>query len=90
MDLGLKDKIALVTGGSKGIGEGIVRSLLAEGAHVANVNRSTAEGEALQREYKAAGKECFFIQGDLCDLNTCENAVQKTIERFGRIDVLIK
>jgi NAD(P)-dependent dehydrogenase (short-subunit alcohol dehydrogenase family) len=89
MDLGLKNKVALVTGGSKGIGEGIVRSLLAEGAKIANVNRSTAEGEALQREYDAMGQECFFIQGDLCDTEACRSAVSRTVERFGRLDILI-
>ncbi|MBC8357031.1 MAG: SDR family oxidoreductase [Planctomycetes bacterium] len=89
MDLGLKDKVAVVTGGSKGIGEGIVRSLLGEGAKIANVNRSTAEGEALQNEYEMLGQECFFIQGDLCDIEACRAAVEKTIDRFGRIDILI-
>ena len=89
MDLGLKNKVALVTGGSKGIGEGIVRSLLAEGAQVANINRSTAEGEDLQREYETLGKECYFIQGDLCDPEACGSVVSRTIDRFGRIDILI-
>jgi NAD(P)-dependent dehydrogenase (short-subunit alcohol dehydrogenase family) len=89
MDLGLRDKVALVTGGSKGIGEGIVRRLLAEGAKVANVNRSTAEGEAMQREYESLGQECYFIQGDLCDTEACRTAVTSTIDRFGRIDILI-
>ena len=46
MDLQLKDKVAIVTGGSKGIGLGVVRSLLAEGAKVANVNRSENEGKS--------------------------------------------
>ena len=50
MDLGLQGKIVLVTGGSKGIGEAITRTFLAEGASVANVNRSTAEGEALYED----------------------------------------
>lgn len=89
MDLKLKDKVALVTGGSKGIGLGIVRSLIAEGVKVANVNRSEAEGIALQNEYAANGQECFFIQGDLTDIDACRNAVEQTQQRFGRIDLLI-
>lgn len=89
MDLGLKDKVALVTGGSKGIGLGIVRSLIAEGAKVANVNRSTEEGQALEAEYAADGKDCFFIQGDLTDIDACRNAVEQTVRRFGRIDIIV-
>ena len=89
MDLRLQDKVAIVTGGSKGIGMGIVRCLLAEGARVANVNRSEAEGRALEQEYAAQGKDCLFIQGDLTDVNACRNAVKKTLDRFGRIDILI-
>jgi len=89
MDLGLQDKVVLVTGGSKGIGEGIVRSFLAEGARVANVNRSVAEGQAMEAEYAALGKECFFIQGDLCQVASCADAVEQARARFGRIDVLI-
>ncbi len=89
MDLQLRDKVALVTGGSKGIGQAIVRSFLAEGAKVANVNRSTDEGEALQAEYAAQGRESFFIQGDLSDVSDCRGAVEQTIERFGRIDVVV-
>ena len=89
MDLQLQGKVAIVTGGSKGIGLGIVRRLLEEGASVANVNRSTTEGEALQAEYKSQGKDCFFIQGDLTDVAACQNAVESTLKRFGRLDILI-
>jgi len=89
MDLGLQDKVALVTGGSKGIGLGIVRSLIAEGARVANVNRSEAEGRALETEYAQQGHDCYFIQGDLTDTSACQNAVEQTLQRFGRIDVVV-
>ena len=89
MDLQLKDKVAIVTGGSKGIGEGIVRALLAEGAKIANVNRSTEEGLALQAEYEANGQECLFIQGDLTDIEACRRAVESTIEKFGRVDIVV-
>ncbi len=89
MDLQLHDKVALVTGGSKGIGLGIIRSLIAEGAKVANVNRSETEGIVLEKEYAALGSECLFIQGDLTDMAACKNAVQTTLARFGRIDILV-
>ncbi|MDA1013312.1 MAG: SDR family oxidoreductase [Planctomycetota bacterium] len=89
MNLQLQDKVVLVTGGSKGIGQGIVRSFLAEGSRVANVNRSEAEGRGLEAEYAAKGQDCCFIQGDLSDVDACRQAVAATLERFGRIDVLV-
>ena len=89
MDLQLKDKIALVTGGSKGIGLGVVRSLIAEGARVANVNRSEAEGRQLEADYAQHGRDCVFFQGDLTEMAACENAVDQTLQRFGRIDILV-
>ncbi|MCA9154271.1 MAG: SDR family oxidoreductase [Planctomycetales bacterium] len=89
MDLNLKDKVALVTGGSKGIGQAIVRSLLAEGADVANVNRSEAEGRALEAEYAERGQRCKFIQADLTDEAACRRAVEQTVAEFGRIDILV-
>jgi len=89
MDLQLRDKVVLVTGGSKGIGQGIVRSFLTEGARVANVNRSVEEGRQLETEYAALGRECVFIQADLCETEDCRRAVEQTLQRFGRIDVLV-
>jgi len=89
MDLNFKAKVVLVTGGSKGIGQGIVRSFLAEGAKIANVNRSIEEGQLLQSEYASQGKDCFFIQADLVDTAACQRTVQTTLEHFGRIDVLV-
>lgn len=89
MDLQLQDKVVLVTGGSKGIGRGIVESFLAEGSRVANVNRSEKEGRELEALYSAKGQDCFFIQGDLTDVDQCRQSVAATLERFGRIDVLI-
>jgi L-fucose dehydrogenase len=89
MDLQLNGKVALVTGGSKGIGEGVVRSLLAEGASVANVNRSHEEGQAMEQEYAQLGQECLFIQADLTETDACQRAVATALEKFGRIDVVI-
>ena len=89
MDLQLQDKVVLVTGGSKGIGEAVVRTFLAEGAQVANINRSTAEGEALQAEYAAQDQQCLFIQGDLSDVEACQRVVEETVNKLGRIDIVI-
>ena len=89
MNLELQEKVVLLTGGAKGIGEAILRGFLAENAKVAYVDRSIAEGESIAAEFETAGKECLFIPGDLCDPAVCERAVGHTLERFGRIDVLV-
>ena len=89
MDLQLKDQVVLVTGGSKGIGQAVVRSFLAEGARVVNVNRSQDEGKALEEEYRQKGQICRFLQGDLSQDAACRNAIEKTLQEFGRLDALI-
>lgn len=86
MDLELKDKVVLVSCGSQGIGEAIVRSFVAEGARVANVNLAGSEGEILQAEL---GENCLFIPVNLCKVESCREAVEKTVEHFGRINVVV-
>ena len=86
MDLQLTDKVAIVTGGSKGIGEGIVRSFLSEGAKVVNVNRPGPEGEALAAEF---GDRYLFLPADLNNDATCQSVVNETIERFGQLDIVV-
>jgi len=89
MDLKLEQKVAIVTGGSKGIGAGVVTSLLAEGACVVNVNREGPEGPELGRQHDPTGKRYRFIAGDLCDLATCKRAIDETVAQFGRLDILV-
>ena len=88
MDLQLKDKVIIVTGGAKGIGEGIVRACAAEGASPVIVGRDAKAGKALQTELLKNGK-CGLITIDLSTPETCQQAVEQTVERFGRLDALV-
>ncbi len=85
MDLQLTDKIALVTGGGKGIGRGIVMALLAEGAKVANVSRS----KEAQPPLCAGDDNYLFVQADLTSVDACRDAVERTLEHFGRLDIVV-
>lgn len=89
MDLGLKDKVVIVTGGAKGIGEGIVRSFASEGAIVVIVNRSGGEGEELRDELNSSGAQAYFIVADLVDPAQCKAAIDETLAKYGQIDVLV-
>ena len=83
MDLGLRNKTAVVTGGSRGIGAAIVKNLLAEGALVANIDKAeSAEEFATHSNY-------FHLPTDLCDSGACGTAVSEVVKRFDRIDVLV-
>ncbi len=85
MDLGLKDKIIIVTGGAKGIGAGITKALAGEGAIPVIVGRSKEDNETIVNEIKTG----FAITAELTHPEDCENAVKATIEKFGRIDGLV-
>jgi len=85
MNLGLKNKIILVTGGAKGIGAGITKSLAAEGAIPVVVGRDATDNETIIKEIGSG----FAISAELTHPEACENAVNATIEKFGRIDGLV-
>jgi NAD(P)-dependent dehydrogenase (short-subunit alcohol dehydrogenase family) len=89
MDLGLRNKVALVTGGASGIGAAVVRLLAEEGARVAFVDRDEAAAAQLTRELELAGRESCFILADLTREEDCRRGVTETLHRFGALDILI-
>jgi L-fucose dehydrogenase len=86
MNLHLDCKIVLVTGGAKGIGEGIVKALAAENATPVIIGRS--EGDNL-KALESIDKKGFQVVAELTDPAACENTLKKVIEKYGRIDGLV-
>ena len=80
------DKVALVTGGSKGIGYACAERLLADGYAVAICARNPAE---VDEAAKKLGDKAEAIRADVGDINGCETLIPSVLERFGRIDVLV-
>jgi len=89
MDLGLKEKLIIVSGGAKGIGEGIVKVLAAEGAIPVIIGRNEDDNNHTVNEVVAAGGKAFQVVAELSDPAACELAVKTIIDKFGRIDGLV-
>lgn len=89
MDLQLKDKIIIVTGGAKGIGEGIVRVLANEGAIPVIVGRNETDNKSLADEIIAQGKQAFQVVAELTSPVECKKAVDAVIAKFNRIDGVV-
>ena len=88
--LTLTGKVALVQGGSRGIGAAIVRRLALQGAHVAFTYVSSAgPAQALADEISAAGGKALALHADSADASAVQQAVQNTVEAFGRLDILV-
>jgi 3-oxoacyl-[acyl-carrier protein] reductase len=86
----LKDQVAVVTGGSRGIGKAIVLALAQEGAKVAFVYKgSTDAAKALEAEVTAAGGVAKAYQGDVADVATGERVVGAVLAEWGRLDILV-
>lgn len=86
----LKDRVALVTGGGSGICKGVARALLAHGASASILGRTaerlSAAAEELARD---TGGQCLAVPADVRDPDALQRAVAATVERFGRIDVVV-
>ena len=89
MDLQLKDKVVVVTGGAKGIGAAIARTCVSEGAIAVILDRDSGAGTQLRDELLRAGAHCEFLPVDLLTEEACAQAVTEAAGRFGRIDALI-
>ncbi len=89
MDLFLRDNVVLVTGGAKGIGEGICRVLAAEGAMPVIVGRNAADNDAAVHSNEAAGGRAWAVTTELTSTDECRRAVEVAFTRFGRIDGLV-
>ena len=86
MDLGLRDKIVLVTGGAKGIGAATVEAFLAEDCRVVLVDRDSETGTTLS---KSLGPRVQYIEADLTVSIACKKAIDQTVSLFGGLDVLV-
>ena len=89
MDLGLQDKVILVTGGAKGIGLGVSQVLSAEGAVPVIVGRNESDNTAAVRSIEAAGGRAWAVTTELNQTADCQRAVEATVAKFHRIDGLI-
>src|SRR6476620_11734736 len=89
MDLQLKDKVVMVTGGGRIINKKIVRVLAAEGAIPVIVGRNESDNETLASELRKTGSEVFTIVAELNRPEASEQSVQAVIKKYGRIDGLV-
>ena len=89
MDLELKDKVIIVTGGAKGIGEGIVKVLASEQAIPFIVGRNADDNEKVVASVIKKGGQAFHVVAELNDPDVCEMAIKKVKSKFGRIDGLV-
>ncbi len=89
MNLNLTDKIILVTGGGRGIGEGIVRALAAEGAVPVIIGRDEADNLRVVAAVEAGGGRAAQFMAELTQPAACQQAVRDALAQFGRIDGLV-
>jgi len=90
MDLGLRDRVAIVTGGSKGLGRAEAEALAAEGtAVVVATSKSVAEAERVVGSLLDKGSRAISVQADVSNTEDVQRLIETTIKTFGRLDILV-
>jgi NAD(P)-dependent dehydrogenase (short-subunit alcohol dehydrogenase family) len=87
--LSLKDRCAVVTGGSRGLGEAIVRRLHQAGAAVVLTGRGREALQRVESEINEAGGQALAVQADLASLRDSQKVIDQAVERFGHVDILV-
>ena len=89
MELGLRDRIALVTGAGSGIGRAIALSLAAEGVHLVATDVRAETAAATAAAATACGSEALGVSLDVTNYEQAQAVVQHAIQRFGRLDIVV-
>jgi len=85
----LKDKVAIVTGSSKGIGEGIAKVFVREGAKVVVTCRTQEAGEAMVKELLQANGEAIFVRTDVTKSQDIQAMIRETLRVYGKLDIMV-
>src|SRR6202051_1522092 len=85
----LQKRVAFITGGNGGIGLGMAKGLASAGAAVVIAGRNKAKAQSTLSELYALGAQAEFVALDVLDEASCRQAIQRAVERFGRLDILV-
>jgi NAD(P)-dependent dehydrogenase (short-subunit alcohol dehydrogenase family) len=85
----LKDKVAIVTGSTKGIGAAIAEEYIKEGAKVVVVGTNTERGDAVVKKLQSLGGEAFFQKTDLGNMDSVQQLIDATLAKYGKVDILV-
>jgi len=89
MELGLEGKAVIVTGGASNVGRGIVMAFAREGSHVVIADIDDVQGEKTAKLARKQGGKVIMAKTDVTDPEQCQALVKKTLDEFGRLDILV-